>query len=77
MKYNPNLVGMHSCVIAGYLSCSTGMTFGDNTSPSNFEPIADARRQLAKYLWTKPDTISQTTKFLQPIQPASGTPFGR
>lgn len=50
-KYHPNLVGMHSCVIADHLSCSTGMTFGDNTSPSNFEPIADARRQLAKHLW--------------------------
>ena len=71
MKYNPNLVGMHSCVIAGYLACSTGMTFGDNTSPSNFEPIADARRQLAKYLWQQSDTISQTTKFLPTIQLAA------
>jgi hypothetical protein len=51
MKYNPNVVGMHSFVIAGHLACLTGMTFGDNTSPSNFEPIADAKRQLAKYLW--------------------------
>ena len=68
MKYNPNLVGMHSCVLTGHLACSTGMTFGDNTSPSNFEPIADARRQLAKYLWKQPDTIAQTTKFLDAIQ---------
>ena len=68
MKYNPNLVGMHSCVIAGYMSCSTGMTFGDNTSPSNFEPIADARRQLAQYLWNQHDTISQTAKYLPAIQ---------
>ena len=71
MKYNPNLVGMHSCIIAGHLACSTGMTFGDNTSPSNFEPIADARRQLAKYLWKQSDTISQTTKFLHAIQLAT------
>ena len=71
MKYNPNLVGMHSCVIAGHLACSTGMTFGDNTSPSNFEPIADARRQLAKYLWKQSDTISLTTKFLPAIQLAA------
>jgi hypothetical protein len=71
MKYNPNLVGMHSCVIAGHLACSTGMTFGDNTSPSNFEPIADARRQLAKYLWKQSNTISLTTKLLPAIQLAA------
>ena len=68
MNYNSNLVGMNSCVIAGHLACSTGMTFGDNTSPSNFAPIADARRQLAKYLWEKSDTISKTTKFLSAIK---------
>ena len=71
MKYNPNLVGMHSCVISGQLACSTGMTFGDNTSPSNFEPIADARRQLARFLWKQRDTISQTTNFLPAIKLAA------
>ena len=71
MKYNPNLVGMHSCVLSGYLSCSTGMTFGDNTSPSDFEPIADARQQLAKYLWYQHDTISRTAKHLPTIQLAA------
>ena len=67
-KYHPNLVGMHSCIMAGHLACSTGMTFGDNTSPSNFEPIADARRQLARYLWMQPDTVSETKKYLPTIQ---------
>ena len=67
-KYHPNLVGMHSCIMAGHLACSTGMTFGDNTSPSNFEPIADARRQLARYLWMQGDTISKTKKYLPAIQ---------
>jgi hypothetical protein len=71
MKYNPNLVGMRLCVIAGHLASSTGTTFGDNTSPLNFEPIADARWQLAQYLWKQSNTISQTTKFLPAIQLAA------
>ncbi len=41
-KYNPNLVAMHSYMLFGYLFMATGTTFGDNSSPKNWEPIARA-----------------------------------
>jgi hypothetical protein len=49
IKYNPNLVGMHSALSNNTLIMNTGLTaFGDNTSPSSLEPIASARQQLAQ-----------------------------
>ena len=52
LKYNPQLVAMHSSISNGNtLSMNTGLTFGDNTSPSNWEPIARARQQLAQHFW--------------------------
>ena len=35
VKYNPNLVAMHSVISSNTLIMHTGLTFGDNTSPSN------------------------------------------
>ena len=70
-KYHPNLVGMHSCVVAGFLSCATGMTFGDNTSSANFDPIAEARKELARYLWSQPDTVARAAKYLPAIELAT------
>ena len=45
------MVGMHGFVGHGLLRFSTGMTFGDNYSPQNFELIAVARSQQATHLW--------------------------
>jgi hypothetical protein len=61
-KYNPNLVGMHCVVIFGMTLLMTGMTFGDNTSPSNWEPIARARSQFAKWCWSKMDDLIEKAK---------------
>ena len=70
-NYHPNLVGMHACVVAGFLSCATGMTFGDNTSSANFDPIAEARKELARYLWSQPDTVSKAAAHLPAIELAT------
>jgi hypothetical protein len=70
-KYHPNLVGMHSCVVAGFLSCATGMAFGDNTSSANFDPIAEARKELARYLWLQPDTVPRAAAHLPAIELAT------
>ena len=44
---------------------NTGATFGDNTSPSNFDPLAMGRRQLAQYLWSSEENyVPRITKFL-------------
>ena len=67
VKYNPNLVGMHSAISNKTLMMSTGLTFGDNTSPSNWEPVARARQQLAQHLWHQEDIVNRTKKYLQPM----------
>ena len=73
---------MHSAISNGTLMMSSGLTFGDNTSPSNCEPIARARQQLAQHLWINdPDFISKAApypppfNFAQPATPAERASF--
>lgn len=63
-KYNVNLVAMHACIIFDTLFMSTGMTFGDNTSPANWEPIARARQQLSQHFWKQDDIIERAAPYL-------------
>ena len=42
----------------------TGPTFGDNTSPSNWEPIGHARQQLTQKLWHDPAIITKAAQFI-------------
>lgn len=67
VKYNPNLVAMHSSISNKTLMMSTGLTFGDNTSPSNWEPVARARQQLAQHLWHQEDIIDRARPYLPPM----------
>jgi hypothetical protein len=64
IKYNPNLVAMHSAISNDTLIMNTGLTFGDNTSPSNWEPVARARQQLAQKLWSDNDILTRAQKYL-------------
>ena len=50
-KYNPVMVAMHAFWGHGFLGFCTGMTFGDNASPANFDIAAVVRREHAKHLW--------------------------
>lgn len=59
IKYNPNLVALHACILLGLLFLMTGQTFGDRASPANWETIAKTRQQYARYLWTQDDTIEK------------------
>ena len=68
IKYNPNLVGMHIAISNNTLIMNTGLTFGDNTSPSNWEPVARARQQLAQHLWHQPDIIDRARPYLPPVR---------
>jgi hypothetical protein len=63
-KFNPNVVGMHTFLLFGYLFFSSGQIFGGNTCPSNFEPIARARQQLAQYLWLQATIPSRVQQYL-------------
>ncbi len=68
-KYTPNAVALHTSIQCGYAVLNTGTTFGDNTSPSNFDPQALARRYLSQYLWLNdPSVVDRALRALPPIQ---------
>ena len=69
LKYHPNCVSLHASIQCGYLVLNTGGTFGDNTSPSNFDPLTVGRRQLAQHVWLHDDlVVSRTSPFLPKIE---------
>jgi hypothetical protein len=67
-KYNPDIVSLHAFMIGAIIYFATGTTFGDATSPSNFEPVARSRQQLAQYLWSRSDTIDRIQEFLPALR---------
>ncbi|KAI2499843.1 hypothetical protein MHU86_14660 [Fragilaria crotonensis] len=71
LKYNPQLVAMHSSISNNTLSMNTGLTFGDNTSPSNWEPVARARQQLAQHYWKNQPAMAMEKA--QPFLPHSNS----
>jgi hypothetical protein len=69
LKYNPNLVAMHSAIACNTLIMNSGLAFGDNTSPSNWEPFARARQQYAQHLWNQPtSTMLKASPYLPPFK---------
>ncbi|CAJ1950376.1 unnamed protein product [Cylindrotheca closterium] len=66
-KWNPNVIGMHMFSIFGYLFFCTGLTFGGNTCPSNFEIIALSRMAIARFLWSQASTIARVLQYLPAI----------
>jgi hypothetical protein len=76
VKYNPNLVAMHAFLVFGVLFMSTGQTFGDCTSPANWEPVARNRQKYAQYLWHQANTLGRALKHLPTLQFAA-TPSPR
>jgi hypothetical protein len=67
IKYPPNLAGLHCKIASGVMFVDTGQTFGDNTSPSNFEAVPNCRSQHAQALWHRPDTIARALPLLPAI----------
>jgi hypothetical protein len=50
VKYHPNVISAKAYSAGRYLFVPTGSTFSDKSSPPGFEPFAQARMALAKYL---------------------------
>jgi hypothetical protein len=82
VKYNPNVMGMHLCCQCGYGCIQTGATFGDNTPPSDFDPVARARIAISKHAWLSDEHVVEKVKpYLPPIVALPGptadppTPF--
>jgi hypothetical protein len=69
-KWNPNVIGMNTFMMFGFIFFCTGLTFGNNTCPANWEIIALSRMLLAQFLWTQSDTIRRVKKYLPTISTA-------
>jgi hypothetical protein len=68
LKYHPDLVALHTSRQCGFGVCNTGGTFGDNTTPSNYDVISTARRQLAQWLWKHdPHVVARVRHLLPPV----------
>ena len=67
-KYHPWMAAMHSSRQNGHHVVNAGQTFGGETSPANWEPIANGRKQIARHLWNHPDIELLAEPFLPPIE---------
>ena len=78
-KHNPDIASAISFVIGELLFIPTGQTFGSNTSPANFEPIARARTILATHLDGQPNLVEKHKLILDKVTfsdpPTSKTTF--
>ena len=71
MKYHPNLMAMHTSIQCGHAVVNTGATFGDNTSPSNFDVLGRARRHQSRAAWLSDrDVEAEVGSFLPELQTA-------
>src|SRR6056300_235796 len=66
-KFNPNVVGMHTFMLFGFLFLATGLTFGGVPHPANWEVFALTRMTLARYFWGLDDIVSRALPFLPKI----------
>jgi hypothetical protein len=72
IKFPPALVAMNTSRLCGVGVLSTGAHFGGCTTPSNWDPIALARRRLAQYLWSnKPNLRSYAKRFVPQVRLAT------
>ena len=68
VKWNPNVIGMHMFMLFGFIFFCTGLSFGDNTSPAQWEVVALVRQQLAQFLWFVASTIPRVHSYLPPLK---------
>ena len=70
LKLNPEVVPMHVYQARGYVGFVTGQSFGGCFAPPNFDPVARARIQQARYLWKhEPDkTMERARNYVANMQ---------
>ena len=68
IKKNPEIASVFSFIIDQLLFVPTGMTFGSNTSPSNWEPIARAQTILAEWLFDDPSLREKHKDFIDKVK---------
>ena len=67
-KYNPAVAGAFAYAIMSYFFLPTGGTFGSNTSPAEYEPLARARAFLASHLSRDTSLVTTHAKILDLVE---------
>ena len=62
IKLHPDVSGLFGFVVPPFLFVPTGQTFGSNTSPSNWEPLARARTAIGENILKQPKPVLETLK---------------
>jgi len=63
VKYNPFVAGAFSFIAKDTLLLPTAQTFGSNTSPANYEPLAKARAWLSTVYYSTPSHSHLLNKY--------------
>ena len=66
-------MALHTSIQCGFTVVNTGGTFGDNTSPSNFDPSGLSRRCLSRFLWKTCSTLKERFQQFLP-EPQTAAP---
>lgn len=66
-EHNPNVAGMYLASFNGHWCINTGQTFGENTSPSNFDILAQAGKEMSQAKWFDNDIVDQAAAFIPQI----------
>jgi hypothetical protein len=66
-KFNPEVVCAKASVIAAFLVFWIGLTFGDTTSPPNFEPLARGRMALAEDLSATNEPVPEYAEYMDKV----------
>jgi len=66
--YNCEVVPAKGFLFEDYLHFAVGQTFGDKSSPSNFEPFARARCALAQHYWLTKEEVPLYEDYLDHVQ---------
>ena len=77
IKYHPNVLSSKGHCNRKYLFIQTALTFGDKSSPPEFEPFAGIRTALGTDLnATGQDTVPEYSDYLDAVQFAPPPPIG-
>ncbi len=66
-KHHPDIASAFMFILLEYLYICVAQTFGSNTSPSNWEPIARARAALAEHLFNDASLLEKHKELLDKV----------
>ena len=67
LKFNPSAISAKAIQLGNNLHFAVGQTFGDTTSPPNWDPFSRATCQLARHLLLHPESIPQQDHYMSQL----------